>query len=83
MFLLAKKHAMFLELKSTISKKRIIAFTCPVRTDSHEKRLQTNHIACLFEQEIRDVHITKVLCILTMSVIMFFPGNESNPSKRI
>lgn len=72
MFLLAKKHTMFLELNSAVSRKGITAFICPVRTDGHEKRLQTNHITCLFEQEIMDVHITKVLYVLTMSVIIFF-----------
>ena len=72
MFLIAKKHTVFSELKSAVSEKGITAFICPVRTDGHEKRLQTNHTACLFEQEIMDVHITKVLYVLTMSVIMFF-----------
>lgn len=51
-------------------------FTGSVRTDNHEKGLQTNHAGYLFEQEIRDVRVTKVLYVLTMSVTMFFPSNE-------
>lgn len=75
---------MFLELKRAICKKGVIAtFTCPVRTASHEKRLRTNHIEHLFKQEIRDVDIAKVLYVLMMSEIIFFPGNENNPLKKI
>lgn len=82
--MLAKKYTVFLELKRAVRKKGVIAtFTCPVRTASHEKRLQTNHIEHLFKQEIRNVAIAKVLYVLMMSEIIFFPGNENNPLKRL